>query len=353
MSQPLQKALLLQTKQGSFAVSTIPRPLSATPGELLVKVMASGLNPGDWKVKEYGWFLADDHYPAILGADVAGEVEEVGNGVMGFKKGDRVFFNGRSGKQSEYAGYQQYARAPADITVKIPARLSYAQAATMSAGLNTAAIGLYAKEPIGLALNPDFDPDIKFSGKAALVIGGSCCVGQYAIQLLRYLDFSPIIVYASKHNFDYLRNLGATELIDRNEVSPESLATAAKSRTLNAIDVVFDAVGSDETQQAGYDALLNGGKMVVTMFLSQIKGKSDGDGKKVLGVIGNVQREENREFGRTIARKLSNLVKEGIIVPNRYDVLPDGLNGITEGLGRIKNNKVSGVKLVVYPQETA
>jgi NADPH:quinone reductase-like Zn-dependent oxidoreductase len=119
MSQTQQKALLLQSKQGSFVVSTISKPLRVLPGELLVKVMASGLNPGDWKVKEFGWFFTDSDYPLILGADVAGEVEDVGEGVTGFEKGDRVSFNGKAGKYSEYAGYQQYARAPAESTCKV------------------------------------------------------------------------------------------------------------------------------------------------------------------------------------------------------------------------------------------
>ena len=83
-----QKALLLESKNGRFVVSSIPNPTTASAGELIVKVQAAGLNPIDWKIQSYGLFY--EEYPAITGSDIAGDVEEVGEGVVGFKKGDRV-----------------------------------------------------------------------------------------------------------------------------------------------------------------------------------------------------------------------------------------------------------------------
>lgn len=82
-----QKALLLQSKQGEFEVGSrdIPKP---GPGELLVKVQSAALNPVDWKIQAFGLFF--NEYPVVLGSDAAGEVEEVGEGVTGYKKGDRV-----------------------------------------------------------------------------------------------------------------------------------------------------------------------------------------------------------------------------------------------------------------------
>lgn len=82
-----QNALLLDAKQGAFAVRTHPIP-SPGPGDLLVKIHAVGLNPVDWAVQAYGLFV--DKYPVVLGLDAAGEVEQVGEGVVGWLKGDRV-----------------------------------------------------------------------------------------------------------------------------------------------------------------------------------------------------------------------------------------------------------------------
>jgi len=112
-----QKALLLQSKAGVFAVGTVPKPSSARKGELVVKVQASALNPLEWKIQAYGLFIPDEKYPVVLGVDVAGDVEDVGEGVVGFKKGDRVFFNVIF--RNEYAGHQQFTRVPADIVAKV------------------------------------------------------------------------------------------------------------------------------------------------------------------------------------------------------------------------------------------
>lgn len=82
-----QKALLLDKKFGNFVVgeNDIPTP---GPGDVLIKIKATSLNPVDWKIQKYGIFV--EEYPAILGNDIAGDVEEVGEGVTEFKKGDKV-----------------------------------------------------------------------------------------------------------------------------------------------------------------------------------------------------------------------------------------------------------------------
>ena len=87
MSQ--QKALFLQApNNGEFIVGTkdIPKP---GPGQLLIKIHAAALNPLDWKIRAYGLYV--EKYPAILGCDASGTVEEIGEGVNEFEKGDRVY----------------------------------------------------------------------------------------------------------------------------------------------------------------------------------------------------------------------------------------------------------------------
>ena len=82
-----QKALLLEKPVGEFVVRSAPIQKPG-PGEILVKIHATALNPVDWKIRDFNYFVKD--YPAILGSDSAGTVEEVGEGVTGFAKGDRV-----------------------------------------------------------------------------------------------------------------------------------------------------------------------------------------------------------------------------------------------------------------------
>jgi len=83
-----QKALVIDKKQGKFQLADIPIPKPGY-GEILVKVQAAALNPVDWKIRKYGVLI--DEYPAVVGSDIAGDVEDVGPGVTGFVKGDRVY----------------------------------------------------------------------------------------------------------------------------------------------------------------------------------------------------------------------------------------------------------------------
>ena len=87
MAPSQQKVLYLTKKNGPFEVHTADVP-KAGPGQLLVKVEAVGLNPVDWKIQLWGLFI--EKFPSILGSDIVGTVEELGEGVTGFAKGDRV-----------------------------------------------------------------------------------------------------------------------------------------------------------------------------------------------------------------------------------------------------------------------
>ncbi|KAG6804979.1 hypothetical protein H0H87_005355 [Tephrocybe sp. NHM501043] len=119
MSGTTQKALLLESKQGKFVVGSraIPKP---GPGQLLVKVLATGLNPVDWKIQKYGIFITE--FPAVLGTDIAGEVESIGEGVTAFKAGDRVytiFLFAQGTFESNSASFQQYTITYAATTAKV------------------------------------------------------------------------------------------------------------------------------------------------------------------------------------------------------------------------------------------
>ena len=87
MAPLTQKALVLDAKLGKFNVDVaeVPKPGS---GEILIKVRRAALNPVDWKIHKYGFLV--EKFPAILGTDIAGDVEEIGEGVTEFQKGDRV-----------------------------------------------------------------------------------------------------------------------------------------------------------------------------------------------------------------------------------------------------------------------
>ncbi|KAJ7693830.1 chaperonin 10-like protein [Mycena rosella] len=215
MSTQQQQAVIIPPAKAPLIMG--PRDIpSPQAGEVLIKVMSVALNPADWAKHAHDFLIPG--YPAVLGCDIAGVVEALGDGAGEFKKGDKVFV------QTLSDGFQQYTTAPAATVMPIPENVNFDEAATFPITFSTACVGLFAPSPIGAELNPTFSWDKPRQGESALVIGAGTSVGQFAIQLLKFSGFTRIVAYASKVHSDYLRELGATECIDRAEVSVDSLA---------------------------------------------------------------------------------------------------------------------------------
>ncbi|KAH7887198.1 chaperonin 10-like protein [Phlebopus sp. FC_14] len=337
--------LYLNERLGSFSVGSRVTPTPG-PGQVLIKEVSAGLNPVDWKIQSSDFWVTE--YPAILGIDGAGEVEEVGEGVTEFAKGDKVFYNGTM--KNDNATFQQYVLIPAEILFKLPPNITLDEGASISLGVATAVVPLYSPAPIGIGFEAPWEGGRgKFSGQPALIMGGATCVGQYALQFAKLSGFSPIITTASLHNSSFLNSLGATHVIDRNTPASELAAEVAKITSL-PIPLVYNSVSLEETQQVAYDILAPGGHIVLVLA-SQIK-EQEGSGKKIVGVFANLHIPANIALGRALAKHLPKLIEAGDIIPNRIEVVPGGLHGIVPGLERMKNDLVSGKKLIVHPQET-
>ncbi|KAL0577175.1 hypothetical protein V5O48_004814 [Marasmius crinis-equi] len=342
-----QKALHL-TKGSPFVLAERDIPAPAK-GELLVKVHAAALNPVDWKVQAGYIGQLSEKNPVIIGADAAGEVVRVGEDVD-FSVGDRVVFQSQA-FNNDYAGYQQFTKVPIDLVAKIPKSVTYAEAASVPSGLATAAIGLLSEPPRGAGLDPSVNETLKYSNQPALVVGGSSSVGQYAIQLLRYLNFSPIITYASGHHTTYLKSLGATHVVDRKSVELSNLPAEIRKITQTPVKTIYDAVGLADTQQAAYASLADDEGATLVLVLPSLLQETTGK-KKVYSTLGVVTDPGNRKFAGELFRKVERFLADGTIVPNKVEELPNGLEGVQGGLERLRGNQVSGVKLVALPQET-
>jgi len=345
MSSQKQKALFLESKQGRFVVGErdVPKP---SKGQLLVKIHAAALNPVDYKIQQTGVFV--EKFPAILGVDMAGVVEDVGEGIQGFVTGDKVFSHGSF--PDDQSSYQQYAVAVDDYTAKIPPNLDFDQAATVPLGFDTAAVGLYSDQ-LGAGLTPPWveGGQGKYASKPILIMGGSSSVGLYAIQLARLSGFSPIITTASPAHQDELKALGATNVIDRHLTQGEFTAALQKI-TQQPIAIAYDVVAFAETQQTAWSVVARGGTLVLT--LQPVVKEEEGKGRTVIATYGNPHAEPNKTMCREYWNILAKWLQNGTIKPNNLEVLPNGLDGISGGLERMKAGKVSGKKLIAHPQET-
>lgn len=209
-----------------------PKP-SAKDGEILVKVHASGVNPADWKVRE-GKYKPDrlPPLPMILGFDLAGTVESLGDGVTSFQIGDAVYAD-------VVAAYAEYAAFDASLAALKPRSLDFAHAAGVPVAALTAWQAL-------------FDHGGLKSGQTVLIHGGAGGVGTFAVQFAKHIG-AHVITTASARNRDFLLGLGADKVIDYNTEKFEDVVKDA--------DVVFDTVGGD-TQERSWQTLKRGGMLV-------------------------------------------------------------------------------------------
>ncbi|KAI0822570.1 GroES-like protein [Trametes gibbosa] len=346
MSAPTQqKALFLQAKQGEFVVDNRPVPAPGS-GEVLIKNAATGLNPVDWKIQAYGVFV--EVYPAVLGIDASGTVEEIGQGVTQFKPGDKVLYEGAV--DNDRATFQQYTLVRADLVAKLPRSLTLEQAAALPLAITTAAVGLYHQAGGPLLTAPWIEGGKgKYGGKPFVVIGGSSVVGSLAIQFARLSGFAPIVTTASLKNAPLLESFGATHVIDRN-LSAAALRDEVVKITGKPVSVVYDAISLPDTQKAAFDLLAPGGKLII-VGSSALEDPNAG-GRGVARVAGLIQHPTNVEFGKGLYAELPELLGSGDLKPLRTEVILGGLGGIVAGLDRLKNNQVSASKLIVKPQET-
>ncbi|TCD62190.1 hypothetical protein EIP91_007248 [Steccherinum ochraceum] len=339
------KALFLESENGPYIVKNV-KTSDPGPGEVLVKVEAASLNPVDWKIHN---FIKE--FPLPIGCDSAGVVAQVGEGVTRVQVGDRVAHQG--GYAVRIATFQEYTIIDEELVVKIPDSMSFDQAASIPVAVAAPAIGLYGdKVPLGGAglIAPwQHGGHTEYAKKPILVMGGASSVGQYAIQFATISRFSPIITTVSPENKDLAASTGATHTLGRS-LSPSTLADAVVAITSDPITVVFDAISTPETQEAAYKILAPGGTLVVVQD-EAIKTKQDD--KKVVRVIASGHIPANARFAKDLYAHLGDALASGEIKPCEVEILPGGLNGVAEGLERLKNGTVRAKKLVIRPPETS
>jgi NADPH:quinone reductase-like Zn-dependent oxidoreductase len=230
------KAVLLTGHGGPemLRFGDAPDPI-AGPGEVLVDIHAASLNAADYKVR-LGGSGYSIRFPHILGRDFSGVVSALGAGVTDLAVGDAVFGVTDQGTEGAYA---EKIAIKAAIVAKKPKRLDHAEAAAM--GL-TSLTALWAIE----------DTARLKAGEIILIQGGAGGVAGFAIQLARHLG-AKVITTASAANHDYVRYLGADQVIDYN--------VEDFSKVIGDCDVVFDTVGGD-VRARSYDVLKPGGRLV-------------------------------------------------------------------------------------------
>lgn len=210
--------------------------LEPQAGELLIQVFAAGVTP-----TEKLWYPTTHHADgtartsAIPGHEFSGTVAALGTGVTGYAVGDAVF--GFNDWFAEGATAEFCISKPSNISPK-PSSLSHSEAAAAPIGTLTAWQGLRIHAKLQ-------------KGERALIHGGAGAVGLFAVQLAK-AQGAYVIATSSKANIDFLKHLGANEVINYQD---------RRFEEAGKVDVIFDAVGG-ETLQRSWDLLNPGGRLV-------------------------------------------------------------------------------------------
>jgi NADPH:quinone reductase-like Zn-dependent oxidoreductase len=212
----------------------LPDPIAAA-GEVVVDVHAASINAADWKFRSGAYERhSQKKFPLIPGRDFSGVVSAVGEGVTDLKPGDAVFGVLDAGREGTYC---EKIAITAAIIAKKPEALSH---------VNAAALAL-----TGLTAIDSVDNTLKLKrGETILIQGGAGGVAGFAIQFAKHIG-ARVITTTSAANRDYVKSLGADEIIDYN--------TQDFTKLVSGCDAVFDTVGGDVAQKS-FAVLKPGGR---------------------------------------------------------------------------------------------
>jgi NADPH:quinone reductase-like Zn-dependent oxidoreductase len=248
---------------GVLELEEVERP-QPIPTEVLVRVVAAGVNPVDAKVRA-GRSMAEvlGGPPLILGWDVGGVVEEVGRGVTRFAPGDRVFgmpwFPRRAGAYAEFvtAPSRHFARTPESLDDQRAGGLPLAGLTAWQALVDTAGVG---------------------DGDRVLVHAAAGGVGHLAVQIAKARG-AHVLGTARADKHDFLRELGVDEPIDYTAQPFERVASG--------LDLVIDLVGGDDYGLRSLETLREGGVLIAVPggVSHEVAAAAERQSKRATGIL--------------------------------------------------------------------
>ena len=274
--------------------------------DLLVRILAIGMNPVDTKVRQRS---AENK---VLGWDAYGVVEKISDEVTGFQVGDRVFYAGditRPGCNSEYHLVDQR------IAAKAPQKLSAEDAVAMPLTSITAWEGLF--ERLGFVPEANGNP-----GKSILIIGGAGGVGSVAIQLAHWAGLKVFATASRPDTIDWCKNLGADSILNhRNNLADELKATGA-----DFVDAIFCTTQMETHWQAMAECICPQGSIVLiddpldSLDITLFKFKSVSLSWEFMYTRSMFGTEDMAEQGKLLAT-VARLLDDGTLVSTRQKTL--------------------------------
>ncbi|WP_223488591.1 zinc-dependent alcohol dehydrogenase family protein [Pseudomonas sp. A-RE-19] len=224
MSQNTMRAAVAVQAEAALQLQNVPLPV-VEAGQVLVKIIASCVNPLDTKISSGQGGHARQPLPAILGMDLAGVIEAIGTDVTAFQIGDEVYgmAGGIGGQQGSLA---EYIAVDAQLLARKPRNLSMREAAALPLIFITAWEGLVDRAHVR-------------AGHRVLVQGGAGGVGHIAVQIAKARG-AEVFATGSSKSLEIIKGFGATAIDYRTQVPADYLEQYTDGE---GFDIVYDTVG--------------------------------------------------------------------------------------------------------------
>lgn len=266
------------------------------PRQVRVRVHATAINPLDYQIRR-GDYADYVPLPAIIGHDISGIVEETGAQVSEFTIGDEVYYTPKIfGGPGSYA--EQHV-ADVELVARKPHNVSHLEAASLTLVGGTVWEALVTRAQLAVH-------------ETVLIHGGAGGVGTIAIQLAKAMG-ARVITTARRSNHDFVRSLGADEVIDHT--SDDYVSAVAELTGGQGVNVVFDTIGGDTLTRSPL-ALADAGRVVSIVDTAQPQNVIEAWGKNAAYHF--VFTRQNRGKLDT----LTSLIERRLIKPVIGAVLP-------------------------------
>ena len=302
----------------------VPEP---GPGEVRIRVKATSVNYPDLLLCQGNYQLKLEP-PFTPGMDISGEIDALGEGVVGFERGDSVVGGMR------YGGFAEFAVVSAQGLRRKPDNMSFAEAAAYSVAYLTAYVALVRRANLQ-------------EGETLLVHGASGGVGMAAVELGKLLGASVIATGGSDSKLDAVVAHGADSVINTHSGFKDEVKALTFGR---GADVIFDPVGGDVFDESVRCINFEGRLLVVGFTSGRIATLSSNmpliKGFSVLGVRAGEYGRRFPELGVENLEQIWQWAREGKTRPHVHAELP--LDQAVEGFHMLRRREVVG-KLIIRP----
>ncbi|MFY0783440.1 acryloyl-CoA reductase [Peribacillus simplex] len=323
-------ALVVNKQDDQFTVNIQKLSVDDLPQEdVLIRVHYSGVNYKDSLASIPNGNIVSS-YPIVPGIDMAGVV--VSSEDSRFKKGDEVIATSYGIGVSQSGGYSQFARVPADWIVPLPDGLTMKEAMIIGTAGFTAALSVQRLE----------ENDLTPGQGSVLVTGATGGVGSFAVSILSKLGYSVEASTGKESEHGYLKEIGATTIISREEVYDGKLRALGKQKWSGAVDPVGGEPLASVLSQTKYggsvavSGLTAGTSLPATVFPFILRGVN------LLGIDSvNCPMDTRLKVWHRLATDfklthLEQLVQQEITIDELPDILPTLLKGEARGRTIVK-----------------